>query len=377
MKKIVHIITGLEHGGAEQILFNLCSLNPDQVIAVISLRDGGIYGDKLEALGIKVINLNFSGLVNAPLRLLHLVLILAKINPHTVQTWMYHADFFGGIAAWLTRVPNIVWNVRHSKLQKSSLPLLTYLIARLNALLSFFVPHTIVYCAHFAAKVHEEYGYCPKKSRVIQNGYSGEKFYKNNTVRLKGHQNLCIRPNDFVIGMAARWDPHKDYRTLIEAVAVISKDHSIKCILAGDGISDENKQLMELISQNKVKNEVKLLGPQDDMCSFFNLLDVHVLSSNSEGFPNVICEAMLCEVPCISTRVGDAEAIISDTGYITKIGKPQEIAELVHSLNNEKKLCGNVWLARKKSCRLRILNNFTIEKMRDKYYSIWDSSNEN
>ena len=101
-----------------------------------------------------------------------------------------------------------------------------------------------------------------------------------------------------------------------------------------------------------------------------NSLDLHVLSSSSEAFPNVVAEAMACATPCVSTDVGDASLIVGDTGWIVPPGNPLAMAEAVCEAQAERILPEH-WLARKTRGRQRIEKDFSMDRMVSKFQGLW------
>jgi len=97
--KVVHVITGLGDGGAEAVMARLCMHNSGFEHVVISLQGEGKYGKVLEEFGIKLHFLNLGSNPKSYLNLLKLPNLLKQEKPDIVQTWMYHADLFGGLAA--------------------------------------------------------------------------------------------------------------------------------------------------------------------------------------------------------------------------------------------------------------------------------------
>lgn len=103
-----------------------------------------------------------------------------------------------------------------------------------------------------------------------------------------------------------------------------------------------------------------------------NALDVHVLSSTTEGFPNVVAEAMACGTPCVTTNVGDAALIVGDTGWVVPSSNSEQLFEAITKALNEKQTNADAWNARQQAARQRIEENFSIETMVGKYHRVWD-----
>ena len=113
----LHIITGLNDGGAEAVLYRLCHHDQANQHHVVSLSGSGKYGPMLEALGVLVTTLNMSPGRPSPLAFIRLVRLMRREKPDVVQTWMYHGDLFGGLAARAAGIPSVVWGIRHTTLE--------------------------------------------------------------------------------------------------------------------------------------------------------------------------------------------------------------------------------------------------------------------
>ena len=97
-------------------------------------------------------------------------------------------------------------------------------------------------------------------------------------------------------------------------------------MLVGRGMTGENAELAALIERLGLAERIVLAGPSDDVPAVMNGLDVHVLSSCAEGFPNVVAEAMACSAYCVVTDVGDAAFIVGETGIVVPPEQPEALA---------------------------------------------------
>jgi glycosyltransferase involved in cell wall biosynthesis len=100
-----------------------------------------------------------------------------------------------------------------------------------------------------------------------------------------------------------------------------------------------------------------------------NALDLHVLPSVGEAFPNVVAEAMACGTPCVVTDVGDAAYIVGDTGWVVPPKDSSRLAQAIQDAMLEIQTSGRETFGIK--CRERIQNNFSLEKVADAYIGLW------
>ncbi|HHR6146880.1 TPA: glycosyltransferase family 4 protein [Providencia alcalifaciens] len=372
MKKILHIITGLNDGGAEAVLFRLCSSEKKCQHVVISLTNYGKYGSLLEEIGVPVHCLNMpSSRVNIN-GLFGLFKLVRNIRPDAVQTWMYHADLIGGVISRIAGVKNIIWGVHHTTLDKRQSKKLTILTAKINALLSFLIPRKIIYCAIASRIAQEAIGFKKSIGVIVPNGYNVNEFSPHTVMRDTFRQELQLSQDTFLIGHVGRYDPLKDHKNLIQSIGLLKTDNKkIKIVMVGAMINEENDELVNYINKKSHRSLFHLLGQRSDIPKIMNGLDLLVLSSSSEAFPNVLNEAMACGTPCVTTNVGDAPIIVGDTGWIVPPKDPQSLVCSIAKAIDEKNNNPNNWTKRKYDCHQRIVNNFSLEKMTSSYYKVW------
>lgn len=367
--KIVNIINGLGHGGAESNLCKVVLNDKKNTHIVISLTSLGIWGKKLIEEGVSVHSLNLN---NYSLNLQSIKKIFKIINnykPDLVHSWMYHSNLITILIYYKYKKIKIIWNIRGS-FERKLTKLKTKFIIYLCSFFSNFVPSKIIYCSKYSMSVHEKIFYNKNKSLFIPNGFSIPKILNIKERKdsfLKHHK---LNHKTFVIGMAARFDPHKDYENLFQVIKMTSRfEKKIIFLLAGEEMNYENIDLMNLINNFNIRDKIILLGKFANINDFYSILDMHILTSLSESFPNVIAESMSIGIPNIATDVGEAKNIIKNNGWIVSINNPknfyQSLIESIKLFENQ-----DSWNDLKKSCIEEINKNFSIEKMLSNYNKI-------
>lgn len=368
---VLHVITGLGDGGAQSVLFRLCTHDQKTRHAVVCLGKEDRYADLLRKAGVETrcLRLHPAGL-NLWV-LWSLWVYIRSQRPNVVQTWMYHADLIGGLIALLAGHRNVIWGIRHTNLKAGLSSRRTILIAKLNSRLSRWLPRKIICCADQALSVHAKMGYDVQKMITIENGYDLSVFRPDRSVRRIVRDRLTIPEHELLIGFVARIDPQKDHGNLLRALAELKrKGKCPKCLLVGTDADETNRKLVNKIERLRLSENVRLLGPQEDISGIMNALDIHVMSSLfGEGFPNVVAEAMACGTPCVSTDVGDAKKIIGDTGLVVPANDPHALAGAIEGLFEE--IGSRAWVNRCRDARNRVQERFSVGRMVQKYDEVW------
>lgn len=370
--KVLHIISGLGQGGAETVMFRLLTATRDQVShEVISLGELDEFGPRLQAEGIPVEAFGLSGRTMLTQGRAALRAALQRIQPDVIQTWMYHAN---ALAAWWAHRDGykgrIVWNIRNSGKHLQDFSRISRLSLRAGAWLSRRVPTAIVSCAQSAAEQHHRLGFRGPEMTVIPNGIDTDHWRPDATQGQERRSQMRIRPDMPVLGVVARWHPLKDYPNLLRALGqVVKKYPNVKCLLIGGEVVQTNKALMQLIQEHELQNNVLLLGQRDDVAQWMQAMDIFVLSSKAEGFPNVVCEAMATGVRCVVTDVGDAALIVGDEGVVVPPEDAEALAEGVERAIYE--LSSDVHRQAVEKGRQRMQAEFSSEQMNAAYVRLW------
>ena len=371
--KVLHIITGLNNGGAEAVLYRLIASDYKNTHLVISLMNQGVYGERLISAGIPVYTLNMSRGRLSLKGIIELYRLVRLIKPDVVQTWMYHADLIGGLVARLAGAKIVIWGIR-GPFDRQRTSLQTRIIIRLCSIFSKWVPIVITSNSEYAAKVHVKVGYSPEKLVIIPNGFPLNQFRPEVTARDKLLHDLNLNHDVFLIGMVARFDPYKDHENLFAALFDLKqKSREVICLLVGQGMCMTNKPLMDLVKKYEIQDIIMFMGPREDVPKIMAALDVHVLSSAAESFPNVLAEAMACGTPCVTTNVGDAALIVGDTGWIVPHSDPSTLSKAIQEVLLAIKDSAK-WSVRKEECQKRVTDNYSLKKMIESYQRVWSSA---
>jgi len=371
--RVVHIITGLSTGGAEMMLFKVLSRIDRRRFDpyVISLGGVGEVGVRIQSLGVPVIAMGVQLSIPGLIRVFNLVLVLKRLKPDVVSTWMYHSDLLGGLAARISGVRAILWGVRHSDLSIEANKRTTLWIVRACALLSYYVPKKILINSQFAAKIHESVGYAVEKISVIPNGFDLSQFHPSEDARTSVRSELGLCSSTPLVGVFGRFHPQKNHMGFVSAIAEISTLRpDVRFIMVGQGVDLENNILMSAIHAAGVAGVCHLLGLRTDIPRLMAALDILALPSVGEAFPNVVGEAMACAVPCAVTDVGDTAWVVGHTGRVVPAG---DMLSLAVAINNLLCMHREQRAALGAAARKRVSILFEIGAVVKQYEALYDS----
>lgn len=362
--KILFVITGLNQGGAEEMLYKLLfNINRNKFqCAVVSLKDAGVYREKISALNIPVHCLNkkvLSGLVAY-------TKFFRKYKPDIIQGWMYHGNLLSIISKLFYSKVKIIFNIRCSLNNIKDQKPLTQCIIKLNTFFSYFV-EKVINNSRVSIIQHRNIGFCKKNELYIANGFRSEIFNPNIKMYNNFRKQHNLEHNVKIIGNVARFHPVKNHIGLIDIFSRIKALYKkkITLVMAGKNIDKNNRELMDEIYRLHLENDCILLG-QVNSFEIIPAFDVYCSSSWAEGFPNVLGEAMLCGVPCVATDVGDCKTIINDFGFVASVGDYEALAKgCIEMLS--------VSAEKKRLMRQHIIDNYSIENITKQYEDLYES----
>ena len=192
------------------------------------------------------------------------------------------------------------------------------MISIICGLFSKIIPKKIIYCSEKSIKFHENsHFYSKNKTILIDNGYTKKDYYPSKYVNLTFRKKNKIKKSDMILGFAGRYSSQKNIHSMLIAFSQIIKDYNnVYLFMVGKDINSKNKELNTIILNLKIKDKVIFLKEQKNLLKFYNGIDLLILTSHSESFPNVIAESMLCSTPVLSSDTGCSKRIINNCGFV-------------------------------------------------------------
>jgi glycosyltransferase involved in cell wall biosynthesis len=369
--RVAFVITALELGGAETMLFRLLSRLDRSVFApmVISLADGGTLRSQFEEQVGKVVSLGVTARSISGRAIWRLVRVIRDFRPDLIQGWMPHGNLAGLVARMVASGRTaLVWGVRQSVYDIGYEHPSTARLIRVSARVSS-KPEAIVYNSRTARVHHEALGYSAKKGVIIPNGFDVSAFASACDDGSSLRHELGLPSTALLAGIVGRFHPMKDHRNFIEAAARVRYRYpECRFLMAGTGMSRDNIELVSCLRAAGLEEATSLLGSRQDIARVYSALDVAVSSSYTESFPNVIGEAMACGVPCVVTNVGDSALLVGDTGVVVPPRDPEALASgmrrVLELTSHERQALGA-------AARTRVAAEFSLEKAVASFASLY------
>lgn len=259
------------------------------------------------------------------LPIIRLAMAIRRFRPDFVCGYLVEPNIATLVAKAVRPSTSVVWGVRASAVNMADYDLFTQGTFAVARWLSRFAD-VILLNSSAGWHHHAGLGYPRQKMVVVANGIDTDHFRPDpeEGARVRGEWGVSsIAP---LVGIVGRLDPIKDHRTFIQAAAILAaSDPVIRFVVVGDGDGAYSRDLRSF-AQSALGDRLVWSGGRKDMRAAYSALDIHCSSSVTEGFPNVIAEAMACGVPCVVTNVGDSAAIVGRTGIVVPPSSPVALA---------------------------------------------------
>lgn len=302
--KLVHVITNLEVGGAQAVLYNIIKAGrADYDQEVIYFRPGP-FVVRLQELGIPVHQVNGWLFRYDLIFMIRLCRLLQKLKPDIVHSLLWAANVSTRIISFLTNIPLIT--VYHNNVDQDGL--IRSLLDQLSLKISKG-PLVTVSQGVKDALVRRNAWSVTRDSLVIANGIDSEWIAEQACIQAKPRHCLGLKDEDFVLGTVGRLCVVKNYSFLIEIFSLLTPHYSTaRLVIVGSG--PEEHFLRMLVNQHGLHDYVTfIIG--ESAYGYYQLFDCFVQSSR-EGISMALLEAMSLKVPAVVVHSDKEHAVIKD-----------------------------------------------------------------
>ncbi len=309
------VIESLQYGGTERQLHHLAlgMRRAGVEVEVCCLRGPGPFGDSLRDHGITVHLIVKRSKVDLTLPF-RLAALFRHRRTDVAHLFLFTASLWGGFAARLARVPAVIAterNVDHLELRNRFADVLLFrLAARLFHDRMLGNSEQVTRYLGRALKIP------PRHLATVYNGLDTEEV-RPRRGRGEVRAALGVEGECPVILMVGRLARQKNYPFFLRAMAHLRETNpDLTGLVAGQGPLEA--ELQSLVGTLGLAEVVHFLGPRDDIPDLMVAADLVVLTSDWEGFPNTLLEAMWLRRPVVATDVGGCREVVADgeTGYL-------------------------------------------------------------
>lgn len=356
---IVLFIGALNSGGAERQTVVLAKELGElgHVVSIVTLFSGGAIAKDLSG----AVNVTHDWIWPQKGSTMWKVFVQLIYSPTRLREFLRGSDiiysmlevtnFISWAATRFNKETTLVWGIRSSKVSYF------WKMSAFDKLCSLVSPtvQLIIANSNAGLRACAERGYRARKSVVVENGIDTDKFRPNASLGGDIRSEMLDTEHDILVGIVGNLTPAKDHSTFLYAAAkVIEVRKGIKFVCIGGGGKSYFNQLQKEALNLGISESVCWLGSREDMPVVYNSLDLMVSSSSSEGFSNVIGEAMACNIPCVVTDVGDSARILGDSERVVAPGDSQGLsAVIIKTLDADGSKVGD-------NLRVRIKENFSV-----------------
>ncbi len=208
----------------------------------------------------------------------------------------------------------------------------------------------------------------PRHVRVLLNGVDSLEFRRTEDAAERVRASLGVQPGDIVLGAMGRLEREKRFDLLLETMAMLlPRRPELRLVIAGEG--SLKGELQDQMRRLGIAHRCRLLGHCTDVRDLYHGFDVFVQSSDHEGSPMVVVEAMAMEVPVVATGVGGTRELVEDRvhGLLVPPGNPSALAAAIEATLDQR----DATAARVAAARIRVENELSFDARTRKLEQIY------
>lgn len=363
--KILHVVISMVVGGAERLVYDMVrySAFADNRPVVCCMDSIGELGDKLIKDGYKVYcKGRRPGLDLEMISWLRNIMKQERVD--IVHAHQYSPLFYAVPAALLAGRVKVVYT-EHGRFYPERK---SWKRSLFNPLLALGVDH-LVSISEATAKAMATYDNLPlRRIRIIHNGIISSGMPPEIDKRVKRLE-LGISESCYVIGTAARLNSIKNIPMMLRGLKLVLQSIPDTClVIAGQG--DEEERLKASARELGIAEHVKFIGLRFDLLEIYQLFDVFLLTSFSEGISVTLLESMASGVPSVVTDVGGNREVVEEgkTGFLVQVDDDAGMARIICELLQNHDSAIQIGHA----AQMRIIENFSVQRMMESYGHLYN-----
>ncbi len=332
--RICFLISGLARGGAETQLVRLTSALSQRgwKVCLISMLPvpRGMFREQLQKNNVLVKSLNGRRKSFNPRLFFTLVRLLARLRPHVLIGFMFHANIASRVLGRIARIPVILSSVRGEQFATSPLDGNKARVNVREKLLKWtdFLCDSTVTVSRAQYNDMQKANLVPgNRMCVIPSGVDTTLYTPDMRTGKTYRAQTGFDADLFVWLCVGRFEPVKGTDVLLKAFKEHHRanQHS-RLILVGDG--PLRAQYASWVKANGLEQVVLFTGLRDDVPAWYQMCDAVVLASHHEGLPNVLLEAHAAGKPVVSTNSGSQGEVVleNESGFLVPPGVPEELS---------------------------------------------------
>jgi len=341
-KKILHIITKLELGGAQiNTLYTYNNLDKKYFSTYLLTGDKGILNNQVNNKENHKIIKSLVRAIN-PIKdfiaLIKIISYIKQLKPDIVHTHSSKAGILGRIAARICKVPIIIHSVHGFAFSPNHSKTVNFIFIRIEKLISKITNH-FIFVSKSDTETAKNLSLINNNYSLIRSGFSFEKFLNNRININKIKEKYKIPKANFVCGIIAPFKPQKGLLHLINiAEKVVKQYKNVTFIIAGDGKLRETME--EEIKNKKIMNNFILPGFIPDVENIISAFDIGISTALWEGLPQSLIQLRIMKKAVIASDIpGNTEIIKNNiNGFTVNVQNYEEFSEKILSLIKDQAL---------------------------------------
>lgn len=318
--RVVHIITSLEVGGPQSVLYEILQgLDRAKFDHHVICFYDGPYTQRIKELGIKVFLVGGGIVVYDPVFIYRLYNQIKLLKPDCLHTILWTANFLGKIVGWLLSVP--VAQVLHNTAEYTG-----FIRNNIDRFVSFKPACSVAISDSVKKSFLKKAPWGLKTISVIKNGIDQDLVLKKAEEEKKSRKDLGLLKKHFVIGTVGKFETIKNYGLLLTSFALLYDDYpEARLVLVGHG--KQERFLRQRAADLGIADRVVFVVGQSSF-GYYHIFDCFVQSSYFEGLSMALLEASILGIPSVvTTQNGNHDLIIDGkNGQLVPSGDPYALA---------------------------------------------------